>query len=193
MFYHMSQFTFDEFNFMWLSYEIASIRWTCDAVTKLSAYLYSTFKLIDQNPFFFFNSPLLLSCGAVQTKGSHLLWYFFGVDTPEWHWTVQLHSFLTRHCLRTSFTMVGNHCHIPAAMKQQWVTMSAQMSSKAIAEVTNTSQQTVDQVLRLSHLTGSVVRSRRWESRHANAQIASPEWSMRVLMLPVNSCWHDPK
>jgi len=54
--------------------------------------------------------------------------------------------------------MVGNRRHIPAAMKQQWVTMSAQMSSKAIAEVTNTSQRTVNRVLRLSRLTGSVVR-----------------------------------
>ncbi|KAG1791022.1 uncharacterized protein HD556DRAFT_1193177, partial [Suillus plorans] len=48
--------------------------------------------------------------------------------------------------------------HIPAAMKQQWVTMSAQMTPKAIAQVTNTSRRTINRVLRLSHLTGSVVR-----------------------------------
>jgi len=69
MFYHMSQFTFDEFNFMWLSYEIASIRWTCDAVTKLSAYLYSTFKLIDQNPFFFSIHRFCLVVELYKQKG----------------------------------------------------------------------------------------------------------------------------
>ncbi|KAG2060275.1 hypothetical protein BDR06DRAFT_948386 [Suillus hirtellus] len=33
--------------------------------------------------------------------------------------------------------MVGNHRHIPVAMKQQWATMSAKMSSKAIVQVAN--------------------------------------------------------
>ncbi|KAG2058786.1 hypothetical protein BDR06DRAFT_950005 [Suillus hirtellus] len=55
-------------------------------------------------------------------------------------------------------TMVGNCRHIPAAIKQQWVTMSAQMKPKAIARVTDTSHRTINRVLRLSRLAGSIVK-----------------------------------
>jgi hypothetical protein len=37
---------------------------------------------MDQNPFFF-DSPFLFSCGAVQTKGSRLLRYFVGGGYPR--------------------------------------------------------------------------------------------------------------
>ncbi|OAX32403.1 hypothetical protein K503DRAFT_776699 [Rhizopogon vinicolor AM-OR11-026] len=53
--------------------------------------------------------------------------------------------------------MPGNRCHIPAAVKQQWVTMSAHMSPRAIAQVTHASYRTVNRVRRLSRLTGAVV------------------------------------
>ncbi|KAG1828017.1 Homeodomain-like protein, partial [Suillus variegatus] len=53
----------------------------------------------------------------------------------------------------------GNRRHIPDAAKQQWVTMSTHgMTSKAISQVTGCSHRTVNRVLRLSQLTGSVVR-----------------------------------
>ncbi|KAI6115826.1 hypothetical protein EDD16DRAFT_1476366, partial [Pisolithus croceorrhizus] len=48
--------------------------------------------------------------------------------------------------------------YIPEAVKQQWVTMSAQTNSKSIAQLTGSSHQTVNHVLWLSCLTGSVVR-----------------------------------
>ncbi|KAJ8579802.1 hypothetical protein M405DRAFT_711229, partial [Rhizopogon salebrosus TDB-379] len=51
----------------------------------------------------------------------------------------------------------GNRRHIPAAVKQQWVTMSAHMSPRAIAQATHTSYRTVNRVLRLSRLTGAVI------------------------------------
>jgi hypothetical protein len=54
--------------------------------------------------------------------------------------------------------MVGNRQHIPEPMKQQWITMSAHMSSSDIVCVTHLSHYTVDCALRLSHLTGSVVQ-----------------------------------
>jgi hypothetical protein len=53
---------------------------------------------------------------------------------------------------------VGNRRHIPEPMKQQWVTMSAHMKSSDIARVTHSSHRTVNRVLRLSRLTGSVVQ-----------------------------------
>ncbi|KAG0705632.1 hypothetical protein DFH29DRAFT_906312, partial [Suillus ampliporus] len=55
--------------------------------------------------------------------------------------------------------MHGNHRHIPEAAKQKWVVMSTHgMTSKAIAQVTGCSHRTVNRVLRLSQLTGSVVQ-----------------------------------
>ncbi|KAG1836401.1 Homeodomain-like protein [Suillus subalutaceus] len=55
--------------------------------------------------------------------------------------------------------MHGNQRHIPDAAKQQWFVMSTHgMTLKAIAQVTGSSHQTVNRVLRLSQLTGSVVR-----------------------------------
>ncbi|KAI5998597.1 hypothetical protein EDD15DRAFT_2543846, partial [Pisolithus albus] len=54
--------------------------------------------------------------------------------------------------------MPGNRRHIPEAVKQQWVTMSTLMSSREIAQATGTSHRTVNRVLRLSRLTGSVVK-----------------------------------
>ncbi|KAI5981492.1 hypothetical protein EDD15DRAFT_2176115 [Pisolithus albus] len=53
--------------------------------------------------------------------------------------------------------MAGNRRYIAEAVKQQWVTMSAQMNSKSIAQLTGSSRRTVNRVLRLSRLTGSVV------------------------------------
>ncbi|KAG1760304.1 hypothetical protein EDD22DRAFT_901746 [Suillus occidentalis] len=61
--------------------------------------------------------------------------------------------------------MHGNRRHIPEVAKQQWVTMSTRgMTSKAIAQVTGSSLRTVNRVLRLSRLTGSVVLQRPVES-----------------------------
>ncbi|KAG1905522.1 Homeodomain-like protein [Suillus fuscotomentosus] len=55
--------------------------------------------------------------------------------------------------------MNRNRQHIPDAAKQQWVTMSTHgMTSKAIAQVTGCSHRTVNRVLQLSQLTGSVVQ-----------------------------------
>ncbi|KAG2749320.1 hypothetical protein P692DRAFT_201908963 [Suillus brevipes Sb2] len=54
--------------------------------------------------------------------------------------------------------MVGNRRHIPESVKQQWITMSAHMKSKDIAHVTHSSHRTVNRVLRLSRLTGSVIQ-----------------------------------
>lgn len=53
--------------------------------------------------------------------------------------------------------MVGNRRHIPESVKQQWVTMSAHMKSRDIAHVTHSGHRTVNRVLRLSRLTGSVI------------------------------------
>jgi hypothetical protein len=53
--------------------------------------------------------------------------------------------------------MPGNRRHIPAAVKQQWVTMSAHMSPRAIAQATHTSYRTVNRVLQLSRLTGAAI------------------------------------
>jgi hypothetical protein len=54
--------------------------------------------------------------------------------------------------------MPGNRRHIPAAVKQQWVIMSAHMSLRAIALVTHASYRIVNRVLRLSrsHVSGAV-------------------------------------
>ena len=54
--------------------------------------------------------------------------------------------------------MPGNRRHIPEAVKEQWVKMSTHMSSREIAKVTGASQRTINRVLRLSCLTGSVVK-----------------------------------
>ncbi|KAG1830044.1 hypothetical protein DFJ58DRAFT_671720 [Suillus subalutaceus] len=54
--------------------------------------------------------------------------------------------------------MHGNRRHIPEATKQQWVIMSTHMSPTALAQATHMNLRTVNRVLRLSHLTGSVVR-----------------------------------
>ncbi|KAI6123727.1 hypothetical protein EV401DRAFT_1799082, partial [Pisolithus croceorrhizus] len=59
-----------------------------------------------------------------------------------------------------------NHQHIPEAVKQQWVTMLTLMSSQEIAQATGTSHRTVNQVLQLSRLTGSVVKKPCTASRH---------------------------
>ncbi|KAI5999728.1 hypothetical protein EDC04DRAFT_2519147, partial [Pisolithus marmoratus] len=48
--------------------------------------------------------------------------------------------------------------HIPEAVKQQWVTMSALMSSREIARATGMSHRTVNWVLWLFRLSGSVVK-----------------------------------
>lgn len=55
--------------------------------------------------------------------------------------------------------MPGNRRHIPEAVKEQWVRMSTHMSSREIAKVTGASQRTINRVLRLSRLTGSVVKT----------------------------------
>ena len=54
--------------------------------------------------------------------------------------------------------MPGNRHHIPEVVKEQWVKMSTYMNSREIAKVTGASQRSVNRVLRLSHLTGSVVK-----------------------------------
>lgn len=54
--------------------------------------------------------------------------------------------------------MPGNQHHIPEVAKEQWVKMSAHLSLREIVKVTGASQQTVNHVLRLSCLTGSVVK-----------------------------------
>lgn len=56
--------------------------------------------------------------------------------------------------------MHRNWRHTADAAKQQWVVVSIHgMTSKAIAQVTGYSRRTVSRVLRLSQLTGSVVRT----------------------------------
>ncbi|KAI5987948.1 hypothetical protein F5J12DRAFT_728309 [Pisolithus orientalis] len=54
--------------------------------------------------------------------------------------------------------MPGNQHHIPDAVKEEWVRMSTCIGSGEIAQVTGASQHTVNQVLHLSHLTGSVTK-----------------------------------
>ncbi|KIK12103.1 hypothetical protein PISMIDRAFT_65705, partial [Pisolithus microcarpus 441] len=65
-----------------------------------------------------------------------------------------------------------NRQHIPEAVKQQWVTMSTLMSSQEIAQATGTSHRTVNQVLQLSRLTGSVVKKPCTASGHPHTLTA---------------------
>ncbi|KAF8153094.1 hypothetical protein B0H34DRAFT_662937 [Crassisporium funariophilum] len=53
---------------------------------------------------------------------------------------------------------MSNRRHIHKAVKEQLVFMAARMKSCAIAHVTGVSQRTVNRVIRLKRLTGSVVR-----------------------------------
>ncbi|KAL4063614.1 hypothetical protein V8B97DRAFT_1842908, partial [Scleroderma yunnanense] len=62
-------------------------------------------------------------------------------------------------------------CHIPEAVKEQWVKMSTHMSSREIAKVTGASQQTINCVCHLSCLTGSVVK-KPLESGHPHSLTA---------------------
>ncbi|KIK25415.1 hypothetical protein PISMIDRAFT_96738 [Pisolithus microcarpus 441] len=53
----------------------------------------------------------------------------------------------------------GNHCHIPQAVKEQIITMSAHMKPGRIAHVTGISMRTVRQIMELWWKTGLVKRT----------------------------------
>jgi len=58
----------------------------------------ATFKSIDQNPFFS-THRFCLVVELYKQKGPAYYDVLSGADTPEWHWTVQLRSFLIWHCV----------------------------------------------------------------------------------------------